>query len=122
MIDCDGDCDSEPYTPGGRVATAVLYCEVPKIGGGTTFSNADVFVKPIKHAATLFLYKGEDGYMDSGYTKHSGCPVLEGEKWITTIWMREGVSWERSWEILDPSGNLILVDDEDEVFEEEEEL
>jgi hypothetical protein len=29
---------------------------------------------------------------DEGYTEHSGCPVIEGEKWITTVWMREGVS------------------------------
>ena len=21
-----------------------------------------------------------------GYTEHSGCPVLKGEKWITTVW------------------------------------
>ena len=97
----------------------MLYCEVPKVGGGTTFSNADVFVKPIKHAATLFLYKGEDGIMDAGYTKHSGCPVVEGEKWITTIWMREGVSRERSWEMLDPSGNLIQNEDGDEIVEAE---
>ena len=35
--------------------------------------------------------KGSDGRMDDGYTEHSGCPVLEGEKWITTVWMRDGV-------------------------------
>ena len=29
--------------------------------------------------------------MDDGYTEHSGCPVLEGEKWITVVWMRDGV-------------------------------
>ena len=33
--------------------------------------------------------------MDPGFTEHSGCPVLDGEKWIATVWMREGVSLER---------------------------
>jgi hypothetical protein len=42
--------------------------------------------------ATFFSYKGPDGHMDEGYTEHSGCPVIKGEKWITTVWMREGVS------------------------------
>jgi len=37
-----------------------------------------------------FSCRGPDGMMDPGFTEHSGCPVLEGEKWITTAWMREG--------------------------------
>jgi len=58
--------------------------------------------------ATFFSYKGEDGRTDEGYTEHSGCPVLKGEKWITTFWMREGVSHEQPWTIFDPSGVKIL--------------
>jgi hypothetical protein len=46
--------------------------------------------------------------MDDGYTEHSGCPVLEGEKWITTFWMREGVTAEENWTKYDPSGVRIL--------------
>ena len=60
-------------------------------GGSTTFTKADVFVKPEVGTATFFSYMGPDGRMDDGYTEHSGCPVLEGEKWITTVWMRDGV-------------------------------
>lgn len=87
------------------MATAVFYCTVPTKGGATTFSKADVLVRPKKNAAAIFTYKGEDGHMDlDGYTEHSGCPVLEGDKWITTIWMREGVTRERSWKDIDPSG------------------
>ena len=37
-------------------------------------------------------------------TEHSGCPVTEGEKWITTFWMRNGVTAEEPWTIFDPSG------------------
>ena len=49
--------------------------------------------------------------MDEGYTEHSGCPVLEGEKWITTAWMREGVSQDNPWTLYDPSGIPILNED-----------
>lgn len=47
----------------------------------------------------------DSSIMDDGYTEHSGCPVLEGEKWITTFWMRHGVdSNEFSYRKFDPSG------------------
>ena len=121
FVDCDGACEGEKHVAGGRVATAVIYCEIPERGGATTFSNADIFVKPIKNYATLFVYKGEDGVMDDGYTEHSGCPVLDGEKWITAIWMREGVSYERSWEVVDPAGADVLPPDQ-EFYEENVEL
>lgn len=103
------------------MATAVLYCQVPPRGGATTFSKADVLVKPKKNSASIFIYKGEDGLMDEGYTEHSGCPVLEGEKWISTIWMREGVTRERDWTKIDPSGTEVLGPDEDPEEEDGEE-
>lgn len=46
--------------------------------------------------------------MDAGYTEHSGCPVLAGEKLITTFWMREGVSEKEPWGLFDPQGLPIL--------------
>ena len=104
---CDGLCDGADYRPGGRIATAILYCQTADIGGGTTFTNADIFLKPTNGMATFFTYKGKDGKMDNGLTKHSGCPVISGEKWITTAWMREGVSLESPEELFDPVGNLM---------------
>ena len=101
---CDADCNGETYTPRGRVATAVLYCKVPEIGGGTTFSKSDIFVKPRKGDVTFFAYKGEDNKMDTGFTEHSGCPVVEGEKWIATAWLRQGVTKQDPWNDYDPSG------------------
>ena len=122
---CDGDCNNELHNLGGRVATGILYCVVPEKGGGTTFSRADVFVKPKKYMATFFTYKGKDGHMDEGYTEHSGCPVYEGEKWISTIWMREGVSADDPWTNFDPAG-IRMIDEtylspDPTVAEEEEE-
>ena len=108
FLDCDGACDGTPHLPGGRVATAVLYCQVPEVGGGTTFTKANVFVRPKKNLASLFVYKGPDGRMDSGFTEHSGCPVVQGEKWITTVWLREGVTRERDWTIVDPHGREVI--------------
>ena len=104
---CDGDCLGLEFNPGGRVASAVMYCEVPTKGGSTTFTKADIFVKPVKGMATFFSYKGPDGMMDETFTEHSGCPVLEGEKWITSVWMRDGVSLERPQSLFDPSGALL---------------
>lgn len=101
---CDGSCDGSAYNPGGRVASALMYCQVADVGGGTTFTKAGVFVKPVKGMATFFSYRGPDGLMDVGYTEHSGCRVVEGEKWITTLWMRDGVTDERPWNKFDPYG------------------
>lgn len=78
--------------------------QVPELGGGTSFTKADVFVNPVPGMATFFTYRGSDGNMDIGFTEHSGCPVLKGEKWITTLWMRDGVDAEHTWEHYDPSG------------------
>lgn len=94
--------------PTGRVATAVMYCKVPEQGGATTFTKAGVYIRPKRLAATFFSYKGPDGLMDTGFTEHSGCPVLQGEKIITTFWMREGVTAEENWMLYDPSGLRIL--------------
>lgn len=82
---------------------------MPEVGGATTFTKADVFVKPLPRMATFFTYYNpEDGLTDDGYTEHSGCPVLKGDKWIATVWMRRGVTRERPWELYDPSGVEIM--------------
>ena len=107
---CDGGCDGGRHAKGGRVATAVLYCETATVGGGTTFTNSDIFVKPKNGMGAFFSYKGPDGNMDDGYTQHSGCPVLEGEKWISTVWMREGVTAEVPHYLYDPRGFLLAAD------------
>jgi len=108
---CDGTCDGSKHISGGRVATAVLYCQVAERGGGTTFTKSDLFVKPKNGQATFFSYRGDDGRMDEGYTEHSGCPVLEGEKWITTVWMRDGVTKEEPWTLFDPNGVRMMEPD-----------
>ena len=102
---CDGGCEGREHKSGGRVATVVNYCHVAEEGGGTTFSNADVFVKPNKGDAAMFAYLGEDGIMDDGLTEHSGCPIFKGEKWVAAQWLRIGVDQRTTWGMLDPRGN-----------------
>jgi hypothetical protein len=96
---CDGSCDGLPHKAGGRVATMVMYCDVPDLGGATNFQNANVFVKPRLHAAAFFSYYDTDSHkMDTGFTSHSGCPVIEGTKRIAVHWMRIGVDKENPWD------------------------
>ena len=102
---CDGGCDGAPHLHGGRVATLLLYCEAPTAGGATTFANARVAVKPKALDAVFFsYYDAASGTMDTGHTVHSGCPVLAGEKWVMTLWMRRGVRAGDAWSKYDPTG------------------
>ena len=113
---CDGSCDGEQHIKTGRVASCVMYCMVAEEGGGTTFTNADIYIKPQRGMATFFSYKNmETGRMDDGDTQHSGCPVLKGEKWITTVWMRDGVDKENHWGLFDPAGLKIIAENQEEV-------
>jgi hypothetical protein len=102
MPHCDGDCDGTKLKKGGRVATMVIYCDVPEIGGGTNFQHSNVFVKPQVGAAAFFSYLNPETQIhDQGFTTHSGCPVLEGTKRIAVQWMRIGVDSETPWDSFD---------------------
>jgi 2OG-Fe(II) oxygenase superfamily len=88
---CDGDCTNELHKTGSRVATMVMYCDVPEVGGATNFQQANVYVQPVKGAAAFFSYMNADTYLhDEGFTTHSGCPVFVGTKRIAVQWMRVG--------------------------------
>lgn len=110
MPHCDGDCTGLDFKPGNRMATVVMYCTVPKRGGATNFRNAGLHVVPQKGSATFFSYLDpETMKMDSGFTEHSGCPVMEGEKKIVTQWVRLGVDKENPWDSFNTLG--IKIDD-----------
>jgi hypothetical protein len=101
MPHCDakGACSSDKtHVHGERVATMILYCQVPKRGGATNFQRLNIKVAPKLHQAIFFSYLQPTTLrMDAGMTQHSGCPVLEGEKLIVTQWLRLGVSQERDF-------------------------
>jgi hypothetical protein len=102
---CDGDCTGLQHVFGQRMATMVMYCDIPEVGGHTNFRNAGVHVKPEKHGAVFFSYMDpETRVMDSGFTEHSGCPVYEGYKHIVTQWIRFGVDTENPWDSFNTLG------------------
>lgn len=83
---------AHPGTPtilargGQRVGTLVMYLNDPVRGGGTTFPDVGLEVAPVKGNAVFFSYAAP--HPDTK-TLHGGAPVLEGEKWVATKWLRE---------------------------------
>ena len=71
---------------GQRVGTLVMYLSTPERGGGTSFPDVALEVAPIKGNAVFFSY---DRAHASTRTLHGGAPVLAGEKWVATKWLRE---------------------------------
>jgi len=114
MPHCDGDCTGQPQKTGNRVATMVLYCDVPEVGGATNFRNSNIHVKPEKGNSIFFSYMGSDKVMDNGFTEHSGCPVIEGQKLIITQWMRYGVDAENPWDSFNTLGVKITSEENDD--------
>lgn len=82
----------EPGTPtilkrgGQRVGTLIMYLGEPEKGGGTSFPDVHLEVAPKRGNAVFFSYERPH---PSTRTLHGGAPVLAGEKWIATKWLRE---------------------------------
>jgi len=72
---------------GQRVGTLVMYLNTPRRGGATTFPDIKLAVQAVQGQAVFFSYARPD---PSTLTLHGGAPVLEGEKWVATKWLREG--------------------------------
>ena len=83
---------AEPGTPsilqrgGQRVATLVMYLQAPTQGGATVFPDLGLEVPPQRGHAVFFSYDRPDA---STRSLHGGAPVLAGEKWVATKWLRE---------------------------------
>ena len=82
----------QPGTPtilkrgGQRVASLVCYLNTPARGGATVFPDIHLDVAPVKGNAVFFSYDRPHPITRS---LHGGAPVLEGEKWVATKWVRE---------------------------------
>ena len=72
---------------GQRVGSLVMYLNSPERGGGTVFPDVGLEVAPIKGNGVFFSY---DRPHPSTKTLHGGAPVVTGEKWVATKWLREG--------------------------------
>lgn len=69
---------------GQRIASVVMYLNTPAQGGGTAFPEIGLTVTARRGAAVYFAYEAGDHS-----SLHAGLPVLQGEKWIATKWLRE---------------------------------
>ncbi|KAH8271299.1 hypothetical protein KR018_006070 [Drosophila ironensis] len=82
------DPNHYPAEEGNRIATAIFYLSDVEQGGATAFPFLDFAVKPQK-GNVLFWYNLHRS-LDMDYrTKHAGCPVLKGSKWIGNVWIHE---------------------------------
>ena len=69
---------------GQRIASVVMYLNTPERGGGTGFPELGLTVTARRGSAVYFAYEGGDRS-----SLHAGLPLLQGEKWIATKWLRE---------------------------------
>jgi prolyl 4-hydroxylase len=75
-------------TGGQRIATLIMYLNDVDDGGATTFPELGLELPPRKGSALWFSYCNASGQLDAK-TLHGGAPVMAGEKWIATKWLRE---------------------------------
>jgi prolyl 4-hydroxylase len=73
---------------GQRVSTLIMYLNDVEAGGETVFPRIDFSYVPRMGQAVYFEYTAPDGSLDP-LSLHGGAPVVRGEKWILTKWMRE---------------------------------
>jgi len=73
---------------GQRISTLVVYLNNVKNGGETIFPEVGLSVLPKKGNAAYFEYANSQRQVDPK-SVHAGAPVIAGEKWAMTKWMRE---------------------------------
>ncbi|KAL3140676.1 hypothetical protein ABBQ32_005240 [Trebouxia sp. C0010 RCD-2024] len=100
--------DPESYGPQSsqRMATVLIYLSAPEEGGETVFPlegehgldrlptidysscSQGLRYKPRTGDALLFWSIHPNGTFDK-HALHGGCPVIKGEKWVATKWIRD---------------------------------
>ncbi|RKP47889.1 2OG-Fe(II) oxygenase [Cohnella endophytica] len=70
-----------------RISTLVMYLNDVEAGGETHFPSLRLSVTPKKGSAVYFEYFYSDHLLNE-HTLHAGNPVVVGEKWVATQWMR----------------------------------
>lgn len=78
---------------GQRIATLLMYLNDVEAGGETLFPKLGLSVSPKKGSAIYFHYGNSKGQTDR-LSSHSSTPVLTGEKWVATKWIRQRKIYE----------------------------
>ena len=75
---------------GNRIATMLMYMSEVERGGATVFVNTGpgVTIYPEKGAG-VFWYNLKRNGEGNPKTRHAGCPVLIGHKWVSNLWIHE---------------------------------
>jgi prolyl 4-hydroxylase len=73
---------------GQRVSTLIAYLNDVEHGGETVFPKLGLSVLPHRGNAVYFEYCNSRNQVDPN-SLHVGNPVLGGEKWVLTKWMRQ---------------------------------
>lgn len=74
---------------GNRLRTICVYLNAVEAGGATEFPVPGVRVDPVPGRAVIFDNLHPDGRPDPD-SLHAGTPVEAGEKWLATLWIRQG--------------------------------
>lgn len=70
-----------------RISTLIMYLNDVEHGGETFFPKLNFSVSPQKGMAVYFEYFYDDHALNE-LTLHGGAPVITGDKWVATKWMR----------------------------------
>lgn len=74
---------------GQRISTVLIYLNDVEEGGETTFPKLGLSIMPKKGAALYFHYGNSQGQVDR-LSLHNSMPVITGDKWVATKWIRQG--------------------------------
>ncbi|MFT3898520.1 MAG: 2OG-Fe(II) oxygenase [Thermomonas sp.] len=78
---------------GNRLRTICVYLNAPEAGGETEFPIAGIRVAPKPGRAVIFDNMAFDSLHPDGRpdpeSLHAGLPVVRGEKWLATLWLRQ---------------------------------
>ncbi|KAL5283336.1 hypothetical protein ACFFRR_005925 [Megaselia abdita] len=88
-VDSFKDSETEGNYPefGNRIGSAMFYLSDVEMGGSTAFNYLGVNIKPEKGKLVFWENLHSGGAIDFR-TKHAGCPIVLGSKWIMNAWTR----------------------------------